>query len=343
MFKRLVYLFMIMFVVGSYSLMGMNNVDAEFTLEEPVAVNAAANAGEVANVPVDGKHGEGKALATKTPGGEMSDFMRIAIATRLEATGMKNEQYLAILEKKAETFKQLEDEADKLTMPLEMYLESIEAIAKGDKKNETSVDKHKCMICSFEKPSKEFDKLRCDHEVCTLCLTDMSLDGIRSRDMSRLVCPKLDCRKPFDPRMDSPQDTKETKRPNNIEIPKELKDVLQKLGTKSCPNCQMPIEKNGGCQFVKCNNCTKDFCWYCFGPYDHKLHNCRPEGVLGRQYWLYWLRNSCRQVTGPILAGLENNANAINRNPQIIIRGLIFTTVFFIAKEIYIYKSNSGW
>lgn len=35
--------------------------------------------------------------------------------------------------------------------------------------------------------------------------------------------------------------------------------------TKDCPRCHICIEKNGGCNHMKCFNCKHDFCWMCLG------------------------------------------------------------------------------
>lgn len=35
--------------------------------------------------------------------------------------------------------------------------------------------------------------------------------------------------------------------------------------TKDCPNCNICIEKNGGCNHMQCYNCKHDFCWMCLG------------------------------------------------------------------------------
>ena len=40
-------------------------------------------------------------------------------------------------------------------------------------------------------------------------------------------------------------------------------DCLKKLGTKQCPNCGSHIEKDGGCNHVKCGQCGTCFCWLC--------------------------------------------------------------------------------
>jgi len=40
--------------------------------------------------------------------------------------------------------------------------------------------------------------------------------------------------------------------------------------TKDCPNCQICIEKSGGCNHMQCFKCKHHFCWMCLG--DWKSH-----------------------------------------------------------------------
>jgi len=37
--------------------------------------------------------------------------------------------------------------------------------------------------------------------------------------------------------------------------------------TKDCPKCKSKIEKNGGCNHMKCIECKHQFCWLCLGDY----------------------------------------------------------------------------
>ncbi|MDR3550847.1 MAG: IBR domain-containing protein [Candidatus Babeliales bacterium] len=41
--------------------------------------------------------------------------------------------------------------------------------------------------------------------------------------------------------------------------------------TKACPNCAIPIEKNGGCDWMKCTVCAHEFCWECLATHDHNI------------------------------------------------------------------------
>ena len=54
-----------------------------------------------------------------------------------------------------------------------------------------------------------------------------------------------------------------------------------RLFSKPCPNrdCQMPIQKNGGCQFMTCQSCRTPYCWDCMKVLakDHEPHPCQKE------------------------------------------------------------------
>ncbi|KAK7269283.1 hypothetical protein RIF29_22005 [Crotalaria pallida] len=43
--------------------------------------------------------------------------------------------------------------------------------------------------------------------------------------------------------------------------------------TKSCPKCLKPVEKNGGCNFVRCI-CGQQFCWVCGAATYNYQHSC---------------------------------------------------------------------
>ena len=35
---------------------------------------------------------------------------------------------------------------------------------------------------------------------------------------------------------------------------------------KKCPQCGIPIQKNGGCNHMKCSSCKCNFCWIWYEP-----------------------------------------------------------------------------
>ena len=55
------------------------------------------------------------------------------------------------------------------------------------------------------------------------------------------------------------------------EIDKELEEWLQKnpQNRKRCPKCTAPIEKDGGCNHMRCSQCRIHICWICLQYFDN--------------------------------------------------------------------------
>jgi len=58
-----------------------------------------------------------------------------------------------------------------------------------------------------------------------------------------------------------------------------------KANTRPCPKCQIPIEKNDGCNHMTCTNrnCRYEFCWICRK--DWSLHNTKTGGYFRCNRW----------------------------------------------------------
>lgn len=53
--------------------------------------------------------------------------------------------------------------------------------------------------------------------------------------------------------------------------------LIIKQITKSCPNCNVKTEKNGGCNHMYCSRCDNEWCWICVKPWDR---NCMADHWL---------------------------------------------------------------
>eukprot|EP00434_Breviolum_minutum_P012346 symbB.v1.2.010880.t1/scaffold689.1/size246588/11 len=56
---------------------------------------------------------------------------------------------------------------------------------------------------------------------------------------------------------------------------KDSEGMVQR-SSKKCPSCQMPIQKDGGCNYMDCPNCRRHFCWSCgqIMKASHQAHEC---------------------------------------------------------------------
>lgn len=53
------------------------------------------------------------------------------------------------------------------------------------------------------------------------------------------------------------------------------RDWLELNGAKQCPDCGIWITKDGGCNHMTCDVCSKDFCWGCLC--DYNISECECE------------------------------------------------------------------
>eukprot|EP00455_Lapot_gusevi_P005860 TRINITY_DN12502_c0_g1_i2.p1 TRINITY_DN12502_c0_g1~~TRINITY_DN12502_c0_g1_i2.p1 ORF type:complete len:417 (+),score=79.85 TRINITY_DN12502_c0_g1_i2:185-1252(+) len=91
-------------------------------------------------------------------------------------------------------------------------------------------------------------------------------------DRPMMVCPRAECRFTYcfnckeEWHADATcQQYQQWKIENNEADKRYLEWAAQ--NTKPCPACRSPIQKNGGCNHMKCISCKHEFCWLCSEKY----------------------------------------------------------------------------
>jgi len=121
----------------------------------------------------------------------------------------------------------------------------------------------------------EYYKLQCGHEICIECLKAILSTAFNENSVQSARCPNTSCKKPF-----SDKDYRKMRPFARQEVPKikqKISDNAREVAlndneefmswarknAKPCPRCNVPIEKNQGCNHMKCKKCKYDFCWLC--------------------------------------------------------------------------------
>jgi hypothetical protein len=74
-----------------------------------------------------------------------------------------------------------------------------------------------------------------------------------------------------------------------------LNHISKLISCEPCPNgnCGFLIQKNGGCNHMKCESCKHEFCWLCLGHYYGYKHSDADNGAVCGQ----------RAIAGLIMLG----------------------------------------
>ncbi|CAF1629757.1 unnamed protein product [Adineta ricciae] len=137
----------------------------------------------------------------------------------------------------------------------------------------------------------------CPHSDCTLAVQSPVFDRVQSSHM-REFSKSVNCRNGHYFCWDCLQEGHEPASCENwkdwfdkiAEIkPEELKGTEEEeeiaanclwlvTNSKKCPNCSISIQKNEGCNHIKCVKCKYDFCWVCLEPW--KKHSSTTGGYF---------------------------------------------------------------
>lgn len=168
-----------------------------------------------------------------------------------------------------------------------------------------------CQVCfDFNYPLISMSPCKC-RNTCSKCwqrTMDAHMD--RFRMVHPFRCPTPECRTALSytfaatwmnvnqlNRMQRLKQQKSSQQKNPQQLLPTVTGWLQqyrrrKLGIRLCPNCTSPIEKNGGCNFMTCQNCIVSFCWKCLNiqdPFSSHLHSCRDVEAESREYYSHLL------------------------------------------------------
>lgn len=142
-------------------------------------------------------------------------------------------------------------------------------------------------------------QLHGNHAVCVACLGDQIEAAHRNRnagDKNRMLkCPIQNCQHDIT--------LPEVQRilPNHVVQFQQIQQAAQKemresedrsglewkfANTKPCPNCRWPIMKDGGCKWVNCEKCKREFCYTCLTPSPHgQAHYIHNPCIENKNGW----------------------------------------------------------
>nr|CCD13612.1 unnamed protein product [Trypanosoma congolense IL3000] len=142
-------------------------------------------------------------------------------------------------------------------------------------------------------PAKEFDQARrrfiseclISHQYMRCCPNKIPCDGIIRITVLHRSGPDVCCSKCG---LEFCFTCRETPhKPATCEMLKKWYSMIEKdepslalikKTTKACPNCSVRVEKNSGCDHMKCSKCLHNYCWICLGPWvGHAAHRCNIE------------------------------------------------------------------
>jgi len=134
-----------------------------------------------------------------------------------------------------------------------------------------------CTVCLEDKKADEIRILHCGHTFCAPCLKGIFDGFLEEKILNAQRCP--DCNKAFVGKdfiaIAPPEklaevinillNLKVVSQPNQELTDKDKKWFAE--NTKECPQCNVRIEKNEGCNHMTCRQCTYQFCWVCSKPW----------------------------------------------------------------------------
>ena len=93
------------------------------------------------------------------------------------------------------------------------------------------------------------------------------------------------CLRPHPPDMSCEEAQENYELAQNPDAADKKSEEWKKANTKQCPSCNADIQRNRGCDHMRCRNCNYQFCWRCLGPY-HTTACFRPRNSVHYARWV---------------------------------------------------------
>ncbi len=139
-----------------------------------------------------------------------------------------------------------------------------------------------CNICFTSHRINKFQDLSCGHSTCIESLKSMVDVAVKDKSLLNFKCPSCKKRIVVDDLRKLGVSAEKIKVIEEILRPKKRdqsgvdasSSSWMKKNSKPCPECESPIEKDGGCNHMTCIPCGHQFCWVCLKPWTCSPYRC---------------------------------------------------------------------
>ncbi|KAJ8594920.1 hypothetical protein M405DRAFT_691170, partial [Rhizopogon salebrosus TDB-379] len=116
---------------------------------------------------------------------------------------------------------------------------------------------------------------------CRRCRRSVWVDKVEHEASEVLICPLPNCNHSWCKSCQQPINLGGP--PHSCDGTTELQRLVQQQGWKYCPNCNIPVERDGGCHHMPCR-CNTHFCYGCGQCIIHSTLQSEIDGAVHTHY-----------------------------------------------------------